>query len=183
MPDRPCCKMPTSKNERSFEMRNRITAIFSGLAVMALLCWRWLQTLPQRGQVSADSAVAALEVSVESGPEALRERAPWRPSEVFAPQLSDGPAGAPLARSRDVPVGAARVGAVAGAVAGVVAGDGVGQLLLALRPASPSLLLGPGAVAAVRTGTAGLGWTPAVAGDLTVLTVTLGDHRFQNGRM
>ena len=55
------------------------------------------------------------------------------------------------ARLRDVPVGAVRVGAVVGVAAGVVAGaagDGVGQLQLALRRASPSVLLGLGAATA-----------------------------------
>jgi len=132
-------------------MRNS-TSVISGLGIMALALTLAPDAASARGGFGGFHGGGFHGVSAESGPAAGGERAPWRPSAVFALQLSDGPAGV----SWDAPVGVVRVGVVAGAVAGA-AGDGVGQLPLASRPASPSLLLGLGAATAVRIGTAGPG--------------------------
>jgi hypothetical protein len=108
-------------------------------------------------------------VSVESGPAASRERAPWPPWAVFGLQLLDGPDGV---------VQYARVGAEAGEAA---AGDGVGQLQLASRPVSPWLgllgaTMGMEATVAMAMATATAGGTLAMDMVLTGLTVTVGDH-------
>src|SRR6516225_4400102 len=149
--------MPTSKNERSFEMRNRITAIFSGLAAMALLL-----------------ALAPDPASARGGFGGFRGGSFGGFSGVRAGSFAGARAMAPIGGIRTAAIGRPGWGA-AGAIAG--------------RPGWGR----PGWGGGWRGGwgggwgwgwavAAGLGLTPAVAGDPTLLPVPIGDHRFENGR-